>query len=168
MRRIALALALTLVVAFTVTACGKEAAPTNTAAGFTCPDKPTESFAKTRFVADIGLAVGTFHHWIYKPWKAGKLQKGANHRLWNLGKAAAAGALDAKLVSNAAKNVKADPALCSAIGEPLAKLGDMVSNLKSSVMTGDFGKLAEIETATSGITGLMASKGAAVTENYQG
>lgn len=168
MRRIAIAVAMTLMVAFTLTACGKEAAPTNNAASFSCPTAATEHFAKTRFVADVGLAFGSFHHWIYKPWKQGQLSKGANHYRLNQIKAVAAGALDAKLVSNAVKNVKADPGLCKAIGEPLAKLGDMVSNLKSALLHGDFGKLAAIESTTSGLTGLMASHGAAIKETYQG
>lgn len=47
-------------------------------------------FDKTRFVLHVGFAYYAFHHWVYKPFKAGDFASGAHHRLLNLGKAALA------------------------------------------------------------------------------
>jgi hypothetical protein len=47
-------------------------------------------FDKTRFVLHMGFAYFAFHHWVYKPFKAGDFAPGAHHRLLNLGKAALA------------------------------------------------------------------------------
>lgn len=47
-------------------------------------------FDKTRFVLHMGFAYFAFHHWVYKPFKAGDFASGAHPRLLNLGKAALA------------------------------------------------------------------------------
>ena len=47
-------------------------------------------FDKTRFVLHMGFAYFAFHHWVYKPFKAGDFATGASHRLLHLGKAALA------------------------------------------------------------------------------
>lgn len=165
MRRIALVMA-ALMLAFTVTACGKEDAPSTTAQSFSCPTEHTRSFPKTRFVADVGLAFGSFHHWIWEPYKAGKLQKGADHRIWSIAKAVGAAALTAHLLKNAEENVQADPKLCNAIGQPMAKLSDLVSNLSSKVRHGDFGTLAGIAGSVANMTSLMSQNGSPVKETF--
>jgi len=43
--------------------------PTTSAGG--CPTSNTKSFAKSKFVLHVGLAAGTFHRYLYKPFKAG-------------------------------------------------------------------------------------------------
>jgi hypothetical protein len=165
MRRIALVMA-ALMLAFTVSACGKEAAPTTTSASFSCPTDNTKSFAKTRFVADVGLAFGTFHHWIWKPYRAGTFKKGADGRTFALVKAVGAAALVTHLIGNAADNVKASPGLCNAIGQPMAKLNDLVSNLGSALRHGDFSTLTGIAGAVGTLSSLMAQHGAPVRESY--
>lgn len=37
-------------------------------------------FDKTRFAFDVGVAYFAFHHWVYNPYRAGSLSKGAPHR----------------------------------------------------------------------------------------
>ena len=37
-------------------------------------------FEKTRFVVDVGLAVGALRQWVYKPFRAGAFASGANGR----------------------------------------------------------------------------------------
>ena len=166
MRRFALVLA-ALVLALTATGCGKEAAPTHSAASFTCPTDNTRTLPKARFVADVGLAFGSFHHWIWKPYRAGKLAKGADHRLINIGKAGVAAALTAHLMKNARENVQADPTLCNAIGEPIAKLSDLVSNLKSKLVHGDFATLTTVAGAVTSLSSLMGQHGLPVKETFQ-
>jgi hypothetical protein len=48
---------------------------------------PAGLFDKTRVVLHLGIAYGVFHHWVYKPFKAGTLN--LNHKV-NLIKAGAA------------------------------------------------------------------------------
>ncbi|GAB2982745.1 hypothetical protein [Nocardioides montaniterrae] len=167
MRRIALILA-ALMLAFTVTACGKEAAPTNTAAGFSCPSDNTKAFATTRFVADMGLAAGTFHHWIYNPYKAGQLSSDAKGHTLKRIKAGAAAALTYHLLGNAVDNVKASSKLCPLIGSKLAALSDSLSNLKSKILHGDLGSITGIFGSLGGLTSLLKSNGTNITEKFNG
>ena len=55
-------------------AANSAAAATATATPGACPTKNTESFAKTKFVADVALAGGAFKRYIYTPAKAGKFK----------------------------------------------------------------------------------------------
>ncbi|HET6193518.1 MAG TPA: hypothetical protein VFE59_41675, partial [Trebonia sp.] len=72
--------------AFTV-ACSSSSSSTNAAAAngaavgvaasatpAACPTKNTESFAKTKFVADVAIAGGAFKRYIYTPAKDGKFK----------------------------------------------------------------------------------------------
>ena len=52
-----------------------------TSAPSACPTKNTESFAKTKFVADVAIAGGAFKRYIYTPAKDGKFKKGASGRV---------------------------------------------------------------------------------------
>ena len=51
-----------------------------------------QKFAKTRFVANAGLAAGATYQWIVKPYRKGKFKKGAKGRKLALVKAGVAGA----------------------------------------------------------------------------
>lgn len=165
MRRIALVLA-ALMLAFTVSACGKEAAPTNTAESFSCPSDNTKAFATTRFVADVGLAFGTFHHWIWKPYKEGKLAGDASGHTFARIKAGGAALLTYHLISNAADNVKSSSKLCPVMGQPIAKLSDLLSNLKSKILHGDFNSLGAIAGSVTSLSSLMSQSGNPVTETF--
>jgi hypothetical protein len=47
-------------------------------------------FDKTRFVLHLGLAYFAFHHFVYKPYKAGSFKAGASHRTTSIIKAGVA------------------------------------------------------------------------------
>lgn len=164
MRRIALVMA-AFMLAFTVSGCGKEAAPTNTAADFSCPTDNTKAFPKVRLAADLGIAFGVFHHWIWNPYQAGSFKKGADHRLWKLGKAGIAAAVVTHYIGNAADNVKADPTMCKVFGKPMAALADKVSNLKSIITSGNLGDLTSVAGAVTSMTGLLKQNGQSITES---
>jgi hypothetical protein len=101
-----------------------------------CPTKNTESFAKTKFVADVALAGGAFKRYIYSPAKAGKFKKGANGKVLALVKAAAAGAFTINRL-NAAKNAaQANPTLCKLLAAPIAKFSAAVTGLVSKAKSG--------------------------------
>lgn len=175
MRRIALILAGVLMLVG-LTACGSSsnntagnndttsASTVSTAAPTDCPTKNDRAFAKTRFVADVGLIIGTFHHWIWKPYQAGKFQKGAQGRTFALIKAGATALLIAKLADNAVKNAKASPLLCKSIAGPLSAAAAKMHALKDQLKGGNFGELATINSMFATVTSVMAAAGMHVKE----
>ncbi|MGC5409957.1 hypothetical protein ACPXCX_40380, partial [Streptomyces sp. DT225] len=83
LRRPLLALLLACVLLAGATACGSDdegggasssASPTGTSSA------QAQKWAKTRFVANAGLAAGATYQWIVKPYRAGKFKKGADGR----------------------------------------------------------------------------------------
>ena len=165
--------------AFTV-ACSSSSSSTNAAAAngaavgvaasatpAACPTKNTESFAKTKFVADVALAGGAFKRYIYSPAKAGKFKKGASGKVLALVKAAAAGAFTVNRL-NAAKNAaQANPTLCKLLAEPIARFSAAVSGLIGKAKGGSIDP-SDVDNASSYLTGLHGAAsqgGAAFTDN---
>lgn len=155
-------------------AAGSATATTSSTAGATgtatdaaasCPtDGNTRAFAKTRFVADIGLAAGTFHRWIYKPYQAGTFKKGAEGRNTAIVKAVATAALDAKLINNAYKNVEANPTLCKSLKGPLGKLKDSINSMQDGLKSGDLTSIATTQALVSSVMGTAQQNGLKITE----
>lgn len=135
-----------------------------TTAATDCPTSNTRSFAKTRFVADLGLAAGSFHRYILKPYQAGSFTKGTHGRTLALVKAGATAALDAKLLKNATENVKGSPALCKALYKPMTELSNKLGDLKGEVTSGNLTSVAGIEGLVSQVTGAAKSSGIPITE----
>jgi len=104
----------------------------------TCPTKSTKRLAKTRFVADAGLAFGAFHRWIWKPYKAGTFKSGADGRTKSIVKAAAAGAFALNRLNAGRKLINADPTLCKALKQPVEALWNQVSGLTDKLKSGGF------------------------------
>lgn len=125
---------------------------TGAATATDCPTSNTRSFAKTRFVADVGGAVVLMNRYVLKPYKAGAFAKGAHGRTIALVKAGTAVAGTTKLLKNAQTNAQANPTLCKAVSGPLAKLSNglsgVVSGLKSGSLSG---------AGISGLGGLLTS-----------
>lgn len=128
-----------------------------------CPTQNTRSFAKTRFVGDVGGAAFLIRRYLYQPYRQGKFVKGASGRRIALVKAAAAAAASAKLLKNASENAKANPTLCRTIAAPLSHLTDAVSSLTHG---GSFdpGTLAGLDGGISNLLGAASSAGIAVKE----
>ncbi|WP_265444921.1 hypothetical protein [Flexivirga meconopsidis] len=133
-----------------VASAGASASPASTQQ---CPTSNTRSFAKTRFVTDLGLAAGTFHRWLYKPYQDGQFKKGANGRIKAGIKAAAITALDIKLLDNAKKNAQANPTLCKHLYQPISNAVDKLGNLKGEITSGNLTSAV----ATNGILGSILS-----------
>ena len=72
-RRILLAMALLLVVAGAVAPAGQFAAPTHAAPAATTAQAPAAFLDKTRVIAHLAIAYGVFHHWVYYPYRTGRL-----------------------------------------------------------------------------------------------
>ncbi|MFG2722035.1 hypothetical protein ACGFW5_27660 [Streptomyces sp. NPDC048416] len=151
-RRIVVAVVLSCAVLVSTTACSGETKATQSAAlteadsgaALTAADSsasPTASaehqkLAKTRFVANAGLAAGAAYQWIVKPFKAGKFKKGAKGRTFALVKAGLAGAFTYNRLKAATENAKGDPLLSKAVA-PLTSGIDSLKNLGSKLRKGD-------------------------------
>ena len=120
----------------TANSAAADSAAAATATPGACPTKNTESFAKTKFVADVALAGGAFKRYIYSPAKAGKFKKGASGRVLALVKAAAAGAFTVNRLDAAKNAAEANPTLCKLLAAPIAKFSAAVSGLVSKAKSG--------------------------------
>nr|WP_203634184.1 hypothetical protein [Streptomyces sp. SID10815] len=92
-----------------------------------------QKFAKTRFVANAGLAAGATYQWIWKPYKEGKFKKGAHGRKVTLVKAGLAGAFTYNRLKAAVRNAQGDPLLSKALAplnEAIAGLKDLPAKLR--------------------------------------
>ena len=135
------------------------------AAGSTCPSSNTTSFAKTKFVLHVGLAAGTFHRYIYKPFKAGTLKSGAHGRILALTKAGATTLFDVHELDKAVDDVKANPTLCKVLISPLTKLTSAFGDLKAKLTHGDTSSLDSVNSSIGSIESSSASGGAPITES---
>ncbi|MFG2497326.1 hypothetical protein ACGFSB_03780 [Streptomyces sp. NPDC048441] len=95
-----------------------------------------QKFAKTRFVANAGIAAGATYQWIVKPFRAGKFKKGADGRKFALVKAGLAGTLAYNRLKAATKNAQGDPTLAKAVA-PLTAGIDALKGLPSKLRKGD-------------------------------
>ncbi|MFE3554653.1 hypothetical protein ACFXKW_07240 [Streptomyces sp. NPDC059193] len=124
-----------------------------------------QKFAKTRFVANAGLAAGATYQWIIKPYRAGKFKKGAKGRTFALIKAGLAGAFAYNRLKAAADNAKGDPLLSKAMG-PLTAGIESLKGLGSKLRKGDAGD-ADIDAFNNVINGVKEAgknAGAPVTD----
>ena len=120
----------------TASASDSSASPSMMAsASGACAQAGTRSFQKTRMVADLALAYGAFHRYLYKPYQAGKFTKGASGRTVAIIKGGLAAAAIAKLVKNAAANASADPTLCKAVPS-MSSIAGQVGGLGSQLAGG--------------------------------
>lgn len=97
-----------------------------------------QKLAKTRFVANAGLAAGAAYQWIVKPYRAGKFKKGADGRTFALVKAGLAGAFTYNRLKAAVNNAKGDPLLSKAVA-PLTAGIDSLKDLGTKLRKGEAG-----------------------------
>ena len=143
--------------------CGndtKTVSGTNASGQTTTRTVPDVKFAKTKFVLHTGLALGAFHRYIYKPWKAGKLKKGADGRVVALAKAAAAGAFSAHELGSARDAALSDDRL-RGLGDRLTALTDSVKGLVPGLGNGNASSLSQIAKLSAGLGSITALAGAA-------
>ncbi|MGW5418905.1 hypothetical protein [Streptomyces sp. NPDC003943] len=144
-RRALVAVLLSGALLSTTAACGDGSQNMTTSADVqaTAPATPTASasfekqkLAKTRFVANAGLAAGATYQWIVKPYRAGKFKKGADGRTFALVKAGLAGAFTYNRLKAAVNNAKGDPLLSKAVA-PLSAGIESLKGLGTKLRTGD-------------------------------
>lgn len=124
-----------------------------------------QKFAKTRFVANAGLAAGATYQWIIKPYRDGKFKKGAKGRTFALVKAGLAGAFAYNRLKAATENAKGDPLLSKAVG-PLTAGIDSLKGLGSKLRKGQAGDadIGAFEDVINGVKEAGKSAGATVTD----
>ncbi|MEU6867002.1 hypothetical protein ABZ924_27720 [Streptomyces sp. NPDC046876] len=131
------------------------------------PDATQErqKFAKTRFVANAGLAAGATYQWIIKPYRAGKFQKGASGRTFALIKAGLAGAFAYNRLKAALQNAKGDPLLSKAVA-PLTAGIESLKGLGTKLRQGgaDDADISSFENVIGGVKDAGKSAGAPVTD----
>ncbi|MFG2622356.1 hypothetical protein ACGFXC_32520 [Streptomyces sp. NPDC048507] len=124
-----------------------------------------QKFAKTRFVANAGLAAGATYQWIIKPYQAGKFKKGAKGRTFALVKAGLAGAFAYNRLKAASVNAKGDPLLSKAMG-PLTAGIESLKGLGSKLRKGQAGDadISSFQDVINGVKEAGKSAGATVTD----
>ncbi|MEV7613835.1 hypothetical protein [Streptomyces sp. NPDC089799] len=124
-----------------------------------------QKFAKTRFVANAGLAAGATYQWIIKPYRAGKFKKGAKGRTFALVKAGLAGAFAYNRLKAAIKNAQGDPLLSKAVA-PLTAGVESLKGLATKLRKGQAGDadISSFEDVINGVKGAGAGAGAPVTD----
>jgi len=147
------------------TAMSSDMASSDTS-GTQCPTSNTRSFAKTRFVSDLGGSAFLIRRYLYQPYTEGKFTKGHSGRTVALVKAAAASATIVKLLKNASLNAKGNPLLCKTVAGPLSSLASTIGGLTGSLGSGSLspGILGGLGGTVSGLLGKAKSAGVPVTE----
>ncbi|MFI6682034.1 hypothetical protein [Streptomyces sp. NPDC050485] len=174
-RRIVVAVVLSSTVLVSTAACGGETKTTQSsltaaehaAASSASPTSSAErqKLAKTRFVANAGLAAGAAYQWIVKPFKAGTFKKGAKGRTFALVKAGLAGAFTYNRLKAATENAKGDPLLSKALA-PLGSGIDSLKGLGDKLRKGDASDadVNQFQNVIGGVKNAGASAGAPVTD----
>lgn len=166
LRGLLVSLLLSCAVLVGTTACGggkesKTASSSASPSGTSSAE--AQKFAKTRFVANAGLAAGATYQWIVKPYRAGKFKKGADGRTLALVKAGLAGGFAYNRLKAAVVNAKGDPLLSKAVA-PLTAGIESLKGLGSKLRKGEAGAgdIGAFESVISGIKDAGRSAGAEV------
>lgn len=136
--------ALAATVSLTLIGCGPNnsasaggpATPVTSSSSVACQQVGTVHFDKTKFVLHAGLAFGAFHHFIYKPFKAGSFASGARGRLGTLVKAGLAGAFVVHELKLAKQDAESSPTLCH-LAAPFDEAAAALSGITSKLHSGD-------------------------------
>ncbi len=129
-----------------------------------CPTSNTTTFAKSKFVLHTGLAFGTFHRYIYKPFKAGQFSSGASGRVATFAKGGATALFAKREIRLASQDVKANPTLCRVLAAPLSKLAATFDGLGTKLKHGDTSGVSDANSQIAGISAASAKGGAPITE----
>ncbi|MET9529292.1 MULTISPECIES: hypothetical protein [unclassified Streptomyces] len=149
------------------TACSgdstKDTASSSSASSSASPTSSAEKqkLAKTRFVANAGLAAGATYQWIVKPYKKGKFKKGADGRTFTLIKAGLAGTFAYNRLKAALNNAKGDPLLARAVA-PLSAGVASLKSLPGKLRKGDGGAAGSFDSVLNSVKDAGRSAGAEV------
>ncbi|MFG2866661.1 hypothetical protein [Streptomyces sp. NPDC048338] len=164
-RRAVVALLLSCALLVTATACGGDDEPS--ASGSASPTGTVEQqkLAKTRFVANAGLAAGATYQWIIKPYREGRFRKGADGQKFALVKAGLAGAFAYNRLKAAVNNAKGDELLSKAVA-PLTAGIESLKDLGTKLRKGEASEadVGAFENVINSVKDAGRSAGAEVTD----
>ncbi|MFD5975131.1 hypothetical protein [Streptomyces bacillaris] len=177
LRRSLVALLLSCSVLVSATGCGDKgsgaatrtgASPSSSVSAASVSASATaerQRLAKTRFVANAGLAAGATYQWIVKPYRAGTFKKGAEGRTFALVKAGLAGGFAYNRLKAAAENAKGDPLLSKAVA-PLTAGIESLKGMAAKLRNGEAGEgdIGAFESVIDSIKNAGKSAGAEVTD----
>ncbi|MFF3734807.1 hypothetical protein ACFYXM_32130 [Streptomyces sp. NPDC002476] len=165
--RLLLSLLLSCTVLVGIAGCGGDGGGTRSVSGSVSPGDTSSAqkqrLAKTRFVANAGLAAGATYQWIVKPYRAGKFKKGADGRQLTLVKAGLAGGFAYDRLKAAVANAKGDPLLSKAVA-PLTAGIESLKGLGEKLRRGQAGEgdIGAFEDVIDNVKGAGRSAGAEV------
>lgn len=124
-----------------------------------------QRLAKTRFVANAGLAAGATYQWIVKPYREGKFKKGADGQKFALVKAGLAGAFAYNRLKAAVNNAEGDELLSKAVA-PLTAGIDRLRDLGTKLRKGEASEadVGAFEDVINDVKDAGRSAGAVVTD----
>jgi hypothetical protein len=143
--------------------CGESTTTTTNAAGQTVTTCHIR-FAKTKFVLHAGLALGAFHRYIYKPYRAGSFKQGAPGRKKALAKAGASALFAYHELKVAARDARCDGKTLRRLASPLSSALSTLSSLRSSLGAGDLGAIGAASAALDNLTEKTRQQGVHVKE----
>jgi len=127
---------------------------------------PSSAFLdKTRFVAHLGVAYFAFHHFVWKPYKAGEFDNGAPHRISTIVKGGVAllfAVHEVKVADKIAKTSN-DPLLQKLDGA-LGGLSTQFATIGQKLKGGNFDPkdIEGLNGATTGVSSAAAADGATI------
>ena len=159
---------LLVMVALAAAGCGSStsssAAGASSSASTSASSTPNVGRLPTaKFVLHAGLAFGAFHHWIYKPFKAGAFSGGLfKHKLTVL-KAGLAGLFAYHELKLAVMDAQASPKLAKLVA-PVTALAAKIKSIGSSVKSGkpDASSLSSANGDITSVSGLASAAGISV------
>ena len=121
-------------------------------------------FEKTRFVVDVGFAVGALRQWVYKPFRAGTFASGAKGRTKAFVKAGLATAFALNRLNAAYKLTFKDDTLAK-LRSPFDALRTQISALAAKIKGGNVGsgQLGSLNGVIDGLTGAAKTNGVTIT-----
>jgi hypothetical protein len=130
-----------------------------------CSQVGTKRLAKTRFLLHAGLGIGAFRHFVYEPFKAGKFNKGADHRVKAMVVAGGAALFAYHELKTAKGFAEADKTLCKLVA-PIDKLTAALPSLGSGLKSGQLNSTGIATTAqnVASFKGSATKLGAPITE----
>jgi hypothetical protein len=162
-------LALIVSVAVAASTAEAAAAPERAASASAVCESGKVHFAKTKFVLHAGLAFGVFHHFIYKPFKAGAFKSGAPGRLKAAAKAAVAALFvyhELKLACKDAENSSVLRPLLAPLTLIVTAFNKLAAKLKGGKVAA--GDLTSAETTVKEIELKAAAHGVGIKELTRG
>lgn len=161
LRRLAVALALCCALLAGTAACSGDDSGTAAATPTATGSVEKQKFAKTRFVANAGLAAGATYQWIVKPYRQGRFAKGADGRTAALIKAGLAGTFAYNRLKAATRNAQGDPTLAKAVA-PLTAGIEALKGLPSKLRQGDSSAVGAFDDIIGKVKGAGKDAGAEV------